>query len=585
MLVPKFRMPVPPAPRRWLAAWVALLSCGGIPAAALAQLAPEQAAQLQDRLGELERQNSVLLARNQALQGQVNSDPWALIGAAALLLIFLLGTAYLLYSLAGRMITEAKAGDAAFAAMGGDGTGAGGAGKTAYARLTELPFAAPDGTMRAVLSFFIIVFGFVLLALQSRLGLSSGEALSGFIGAVISFYFAARTGEQAKQAADAAAEAARNASTAATDAVTTMQRVERGTSTPPEDAAAAAEAARAVAGSAAEGGSIVATARSALDTAGAAAEIAARLLPGSALAGRARDAIQAGRGAVDAAEAALRSGDPQAIARAAGAVNEVVRAAAGADNPATDVIADAIAGFRSAGAVTALLGLGGPAGLVAAIGVGAFQAISKGTEHFERWKARVLDRPYTTNLFPPGPVDGAVALSALELSPIFARAFLPPELPPNERFAEAARIAQAAKGDTDAARAALFEPARDRFASPDEFEAGLQEFRGRLLDGVLDSVDPEPIRLAGTGLEGTPEVDQRQLREALLALRRDPQVRDLDSVVLLLTGLAASPEVKRDGVLPLLRQQIEAAQAVAATAAPDPPPQPGGTPATEILGR
>jgi hypothetical protein len=82
---------------------------------------------------------------------------------------------------------------------------------------------------------------------------------------------------------------------------------------------------------------------------------------------------------------------------------------------------------------------------VAAIGIGAFQAISRGTEHFERWKARVLDRPYTTNLFPPGPVDAAVALSALEASPIFAAAFLTPGLPPAERFATAARLALAAR--------------------------------------------------------------------------------------------------------------------------------------------
>ncbi|RYI98539.1 MAG: hypothetical protein EON47_19315 [Acetobacteraceae bacterium] len=182
------------------------------------------------------------------------------------------------------------------------------------------------------------------------------------------------------------------------------------------------------------------------------------------------------------------------------------------------------------------------------------------------WKARVLDRPYTTNLFPPGPVDAAVALAALEQSPILARICLTEALAPAERFATAARLASLARQESGVARQALL--AQGGFASADEAAAGLEEFRGRLLDQTLDAVDAVPIDLAPAGVTGVAPVPQQTLRDALAMLRCDPRCRDLDSLVLLLTGMASSPDLKREEAMALLRHQLAAAEAMAAGVAP-----------------
>ncbi|SDB71924.1 hypothetical protein [Belnapia rosea] len=405
--------------------------------------------------------NAIPAILAEPFQGLAEAAPspiaaWSILLVIGALVVFVAGTAWLLAALARRLLAEARA-----------------AGAPAFTRLTELPCGVPDGTIRALISCFIVIFGFLLIGLQRPLGLASAEALTGFIGAVISFYFATRQSEQSRQSAAPAAL--------------------------PEPGAATAR------------------------QAGAVATGAAQTLDATAIAG-----------AVTAAGATLA-------------------AALGPQGPATGLIGDAMAALRAS---PALLGLGGPTGLVAAIGLGAIQAIGRGTEHFERWRARILDRPYTTNLFPPGPVDGAVALSALELSPIFARAFLTPDLTPGGRFAAATRLATLAGGETEAARAALDTPGR--FASPDEFAAGLEEFRGRLLDGALDAVDAAPIDLAPAGL-AAPPVPQAMLREALAALRQDPAGRDLDQLVLLLTDRAADPDLTRAQATGLLRQQLAAA--------------------------
>ncbi|MBL6078303.1 hypothetical protein JMJ56_09825 [Belnapia sp. T18] len=413
---------------------------------------------------------------------------WSVALVIAALALFITGMAWLLSALARRLQVAAQQ-----------------AGPTAFARLTELPCGVPDGTIRALISCFIIIFGFLLIGLQKPLGLASAEALTGFIGAVISFYFATRQTEQARAA------------------------------TPAADHTPASTA--------------LATARSVLDAAAAAAQLA----PGSEAAQRAAATASAARTTIDAAAEALRAPTPASIAVATGAAEATISAALGPANPATALIADTLGALRAS---PALLGLGGPAGLVAAIGLGALQAIGQGGEHFERWKARILDRPYTANLFPPGPVDGAVALSALEASPIFARAFLTPGLAPTERFATATRLATLARGETEPARLALDTPGR--FASADEFAAGLQEFRGRLLDGTIDAVDGRPIDLAPAGL-ATPPLPQEALREALAALRQDPAGSDLDRLVLLLTNMAASPDLTRAQAADLLRRQLAAA--------------------------
>ena len=429
------------------------------------------------------------------------------------LVVFVAGMAWLLAILAGRLLAEARAGR-----------------RRRLGRLTELPCGVPDGTIRALISCFIIIFGFLLIGLQKPLGLASAEALTGFIGAVISFYFVTRSGET-RRGTGAAGRVAGCAGRRRPAARRWRRR-------------AACWMRRGWRPGWRRGWHRAPPWRS----------------------GPRRRRPARGRCWMPPA-AALHGGNAAAIAGAAAAAAGPIRGVIGRDNPATGVIAEALAGLRGA-ALFGLgsLGLGGPAGLVAALGVGAFQAMARGTEHFERWKARVLDRPYTTNLFPPGPVDAAVALSALEQSPILARVCLTEALAPAERFATAARLASLARQETAAAQQALL--TQGGFASADEAAAGLEEFRGRLLDQALDAVDAAPIDLAPAGVTGVAPVPQQALRDALAKLRRDPHCRDLDSLVLLLTGMASSPDLKREEAMALLRHQLAAAEAMAAGVAP-----------------
>jgi hypothetical protein len=140
--------------------------------------------------------------------------------------------------------------------------------------------------------------------------------------------------------------------------------------------------------------------------------------------------------------------------------------------------------------------------------------------------------------------------------PLFARAFLTPGPHARRALRNRRPPRHARPGGTEPARIALDTPGR--FASADEFAAGLHEFRGQLLDGTIDAVDARPIDLAPAGL-AAPPVSQQALRGALATLRQDPAGRDLDRLVLLLTGMAANPDLTRAQTADLLRRQLAAA--------------------------
>ena len=76
--------------------------------------------------------------------------------------------------------------------------------------LMQLPLGAPEGSVRALLSLFVVVFGLVVLALQGYLGLGNVEAIAGFVGMVITFYFTSRAGEQSRKTAQQAQETLSN---------------------------------------------------------------------------------------------------------------------------------------------------------------------------------------------------------------------------------------------------------------------------------------------------------------------------------------------------------------------------------------
>ena len=80
--------------------------------------------------------------------------------------------------------------------------------------LMQIPLGAPEGSVRALISLFVIIFGMVVLVLQNQLGVKNVEAISGFIGIVITFYFTSRSNDQTQTAVDAVHKAAAGATEA-----------------------------------------------------------------------------------------------------------------------------------------------------------------------------------------------------------------------------------------------------------------------------------------------------------------------------------------------------------------------------------
>jgi ABC-type Co2+ transport system permease subunit len=97
--------------------------------------------------------------------------------------------------------------------------------------LLQLPLGAPEGSIRALLSLFVVGVGFLVIAMQGYLGLGNTEAIAGFVGSVITFYFTSRNSEQARKviaqahaAADTTATNTADVIQKATDSATTAQR-------------------------------------------------------------------------------------------------------------------------------------------------------------------------------------------------------------------------------------------------------------------------------------------------------------------------------------------------------------------------
>jgi hypothetical protein len=307
-------------------------------------------------------------------------------------------------------------------------------------RYFDLPLGVPEGSIRALLSVFIIVFGFVLLAFQEALGLRSGEALTGFIGTVITFYFATRSSEQSRrivegaqeavqratQAAEGASAAASNASAAATDAGaaarsaagTAVVVAGAGGATPEQqarlttlrDAQGKLQALRsliAVAGSLGVGTGAVAGADRAL------ARVDGLLTRIGPVIGGQANAETVGRLAEEAGSALRDLGDLGPVGNAVADAMATVGRVAQQSAPIANILGGVFGGAAVAG----------PAGLVAAVVVGGLQLV-KEKEKFDRWKAAMLDTPLDLGLLPQV-VDGGLATAAMLRAPLLAQRLAP----------------------------------------------------------------------------------------------------------------------------------------------------------------
>jgi hypothetical protein len=294
--------------------------------------------------------------------------------------------------------------------------------------LMQLPLGAPEGSVRALVSMYVIVFGFLVLVMQNQLGLSNVDAIAGFVGIVITFYFTSRTNDQATKAVNSAVDAANKATTQAQTIATETQR------TVVDAAQRAAVSAQSAAQSAAQptaplpapdgapsGGVTEAQSRlqgvkSDLQTGMLALNALSSLGVGSGIISGAQDITKTATGLLDAIDPLLSgSPDPAKLADVVGAAQDVLGKLENAGLPGA--LGDAVAGLGGTlGALSPLLAgvAGGPAGIVTGLVMTGVKLLQQ-KEKFDAWKNALLRAPLTRELM-PATVDGTAALAALDPS-------------------------------------------------------------------------------------------------------------------------------------------------------------------------
>ncbi|MCZ8148250.1 MAG: hypothetical protein O9325_10440, partial [Roseomonas sp.] len=280
----------------------------------------------------------------------------------------------------------------------------------------------------------------------------------------------------------------------------------------------------------------------ALREAGEGAELAARL-------DDALRALGAAAGTLGAVQAAVRNPTPDRLAEAATQAARLAGAPEGLSAAITPALGLLGTTMRLPG-VAGALGLAGPAGVATALLVGAAEAARIGRAHYQRWVARVLDRPVSRDLFPAGEWDGEAARALIGAEPALAAALAPrigPEAPQADAAAALAELLEPGAG------VRIFAATPDTFASAMEAEAAIARLRRLLLDREIDAADPRPVKL------GELAVPQPRLRQDLDLLREAGAGEALDTLLLLADGVIAA------------RPDAAAATLAAAVAAADAP--------------
>jgi hypothetical protein len=456
--------------------------------------------------------------------------------------------------------------------------------------LSDLPGGVPEGTIRATLSVFIVVLCVGALVFLRGIGVEATGEIGTVLGSVLGFYFWTRTSGEPDRAAlgkqatviasldDRNRELQEQGKAAEQQAVQVRQEADQRVREADTQVQTAVSTAT-------EASDRLVKARSTLRMLRVAAQAAAAVAPDEPLVARAKDVADRLDQGFQAAETALRDRDPASIASAASAAEDLIKTV-GADHPAAVILGDGLGAFGRVLGVAATAGIGGPIGLVAALGFGSLRAFQQGTEYYERWKALVLERTYTPNLFPAGAIDAPTARSAIEASPIFARIFAPQMMGADWR-PHAVAIAEAAlrRDDLRDALALLVASTGQRpvgvqvpphgtpggFASDDEFEAGIQEFRQQYLFNLVAS--PVVTPAGAEALTSDPNLSPLAREAAATPMARvisllhhasevDP--KDRDPMVLLLTRLVADSETTPSRLDSLLSMLLPAAQAHAA---------------------
>lgn len=398
--------------------------------------------------------------------------------------------------------------------------------------LMRLPLGAPAGTVRALISLYVIIFGLLVLVMQNRLGLTNVEAITGFIGVVITFYFTSRGHEQAQR--QAAPPPAPTSAGAAQDAHTSTDPTVP-TATPADPATAAP------AGKLRDLRDDVQLAR---QTIGALKSL--KIAPGlldkaDSLAGDADTVLKTveplldGKADPASIAAALAQGQPLLDKLNGAGLPGIVGQAVSAIGPAMTLLGPALKGIP-----------GGPLGIVSGLVIGGVQLLGD-QQKFEAWKAALLAKPFERSLLPPV-VDGNAAQLALQAAPGMAQhlAGAPPALATELLRASLEQGPDGAPKPATAIAAELLARTdlgdlHARFASTGELGTALQEYRAGSVFAEASKQLAGKIEIPASANNGHPaSIELPTLMQAALGLRADPHAASaLDQVAGVVQALGA----------------------------------------------
>ncbi len=359
---------------------------------------------------------------------------------------------------------------------------------------SKVPLGVPAGSVRSVLAMSIIFgsLGYLALSLVPKSGIEFPQVMGGILGTVIGFYFGNRSGGGDKSAEAleqiGAANRARDRAVGANDRNRLGQALDKA-----KDGVAVAK-------------------------------LLTGVLPESLrkTAERTIEAVDKGVGLADKLSGQGNHGDAASKA-------ELALAAVQKGNPLLAALDSAGGSFgKVLGGTVPAIGLA-----TVVIGVGAKLAGAS----YDRWRARVLNAPYTPELFPPEVIDASMARSILARGKVLRRVFAPEIRQGNLKVIGAMVPVFLAEGGEDTLWAR--DDIASRFVDRTEYDEAVDEFH-RLAMGeeVARDVDPTLLEPAGgldkvltdldrVNADSDAQASLDQLMLMVSALKRDG--RDVDA--------------------------------------------------------
>ncbi|CAB3748432.1 hypothetical protein LMG29542_00661 [Paraburkholderia humisilvae] len=483
--------------------------------------------------------------------------------------------------------------------------------------LMQLPLGAPEGSVRALITLFIVVFGLIVLALQNYLGLDNANAIAGFVGSVIAFYFAARNSDQVQKAVELAHDASKDTTTtvaaaihtATTAAVSAQQDATEKAST--ASAAAVNNAASATQGVLKVVSSQLAPAST--DTTGGAAQPAADLqnlsdqLTAMQTVAHAASTLNIGADVLPNAASTLTTlnnlvakiqplttgnPDPASVQDAITTVTQQLPALQSAGLPGA--LGSALAVFRrlAGPAATIVAGLpGGPVGLIAGVITAGIQ-LANDRQRYAPVKTALLNKPFDP-AFMPSAVDAALAKCALSGAPLMLEHYSPLDddtatglltfaLQKKEQGSGSLSPGDlASKAWSFVSRAAQPAAGQPAFPSPKVAFASLADVTAAFDEYLASVVFQCAIAHVGAALPlpsvpGIPQgatIDLQQLANAARAILPDPKASaELERLVYIAEALGGLP-THPDQIASIAAGALNASLTVPVVATPDEAPQ------------